>query len=507
MQRYLSIFILCQLMLCTMFTGLPLAVRTAVAAETYTISAIDTDAFDSSLLIRLRGDQPPAFTHYQLVNPARVIIDIAEAKLLPSIAPDQIAADSDLVDMKITTSDNQDLQTTRLELQVPESHTTNVDREDNDLLILIYPKPKDDTSKVADQPIDDLSLEPLIPSSKVTSGPDIPVFDSASKEETPAEKLEKTFQFSGYNNEQITVDFYKIDLHNVFRLFRQISGRNIVVDEAVKGSLTLNLSEVPWDFALDIILNLKNLKKEERFNTLVIYPASKEFIWPERAADNFSFEADTELVIAEALVIEQQEQEPAAIMQAKDLIRNARILEKNNDIEGASMLYEQALNLWPANAELANRLASIYLVDLGINARVVYFAQKGLAANPENSQAALYAGIASANMGRTAEAMEYFNQSISDETPLMEALLSYATFNEENKQFDAALTLLERHNQIYGESLTSMIATARIHDKMGQDILASGKYRAILASGFQLPPNLKNYIQARLALAPSVPKP
>ena len=81
--------------------------------------------------------------------------------------------------------------------------------------------------------------------------------------------MQDAFNFSGYNKERITVEFQKMDLHNVFNFLRQVSGVNIVVDESVQGSLTLVLDEVPWDFALDIILNLKDLEKEERFNTQI----------------------------------------------------------------------------------------------------------------------------------------------------------------------------------------------------------------------------------------------
>jgi len=79
-----------------------------------------------------------------------------------------------------------------------------------------------------------------------------------------SEKTSKadSFAFAGYEKQKITVDFFKIDLHNVFRLFGEISGQNIVVDEGVTGTLTLALNDIPWDFALDIILNLKDLQKE-----------------------------------------------------------------------------------------------------------------------------------------------------------------------------------------------------------------------------------------------------
>ena len=80
------------------------------------------------------------------------------------------------------------------------------------------------------------------------------------------------FAYAGYEKQPITVDFYKIDLHNVFRLFGEISGMNIVIAQGVGGTLTLALDNVPWDFVLDVILNLQNLQAIERYNTLVIAP-------------------------------------------------------------------------------------------------------------------------------------------------------------------------------------------------------------------------------------------
>jgi len=145
---------------------------------------------------------------------------------------------------------------------------------------------------------------------------------------TAAEAMQDSFEFSGYKATRISVDFYKIDLHNVFRLFRQISGINLIVDESVSGSLTLALSDVPWDFALDIILNLENLKKVERHNTVVIYPAKKEFAWPERASENLSFEADVEVIQQEALIIQRSVNQSAEVMQAKELLRRARAEEQ-----------------------------------------------------------------------------------------------------------------------------------------------------------------------------------
>ena len=317
---------------------------------------------------------------------------------------------------------------------------------------------------------------------------------------TAAEAMEDSFGFSGYKANRISVDFYKIDLHNVFRLFRQISDINLIVDESVSGSLTLALNDVPWDFALDIILNLKDLKKEERHNTIVIYPAKKEFAWPERASDNLSFEANVEVIEQEALIIQQGTHQSAEIMQAKELLRTAKIQEQDDNIEDAALLYEQAFVLWPENAKISNRLAAIYLVNLRMNAKAIHFAKETLKIDKKSYQAALYAAIASANMDQISEAMEYFSQSINGTPPLKEALISYATFSEKQSQPEAALKLLNKHSEFYSDNINTMSSKARLYDAMGETKQATEQYKKLLYSGYQIVPGLKSYIRDRLTM-------
>ncbi len=315
-----------------------------------------------------------------------------------------------------------------------------------------------------------------------------------------AEELQDSFGFSGYKAKRISVDFYKIDLHNVFRLFRQISDINLIVDDAVSGSLTLALNDVPWDFALDIILNLKNLKKEERHNTIVIYPAKNNFDWPESASDNLTFEADIEVIQQEAMIIQQSASLPAEVMQAKEFLRRAKIEEKNNDIEDAAAMYEKAFELWPKNEKISNKLAALYLVNLSNNAKAVHFAKETLKLKKQDYHAALYAAIASANMDNVSDAMEFFSQSINGEPPLKEALISYAAFSEEKNQPEAALKLLDRYTNVYSDTVDTMISRARLYDTMGLTAKATEQYKTLLYSGYQLGPGLKKYIRGRLTM-------
>ena len=73
-----------------------------------------------------------------------------------------------------------------------------------------------------------------------------------------------------YTGEPISVNLKDVDLRDFFRLIHEISGLNVVLDPAVKGNLTIVLDEVPWDQALDIVLQNNGLDKELHGNVLRI---------------------------------------------------------------------------------------------------------------------------------------------------------------------------------------------------------------------------------------------
>lgn len=78
-------------------------------------------------------------------------------------------------------------------------------------------------------------------------------------------------RFTGH---PISLDFKDGDLQDIFRLFADISGLNIVVNPGVTGKVTLKLNEVPWDQALDLILKANNLGYTLENNVIRIAPLS-----------------------------------------------------------------------------------------------------------------------------------------------------------------------------------------------------------------------------------------
>jgi type IV pilus assembly protein PilQ len=67
-----------------------------------------------------------------------------------------------------------------------------------------------------------------------------------------------------YTGEKIALDFYETDIKNVFRILKEVSGKNFAIDKDVTGTVTLSFEKpVPWDQVLDLILQMNQLGKVE----------------------------------------------------------------------------------------------------------------------------------------------------------------------------------------------------------------------------------------------------
>lgn len=63
-----------------------------------------------------------------------------------------------------------------------------------------------------------------------------------------------------YTGEKIALDFFDTDIKNVFRILREVSGKNFAIDKSVTGKVTLSLEKpVPWDQVLDLVLKMNQL--------------------------------------------------------------------------------------------------------------------------------------------------------------------------------------------------------------------------------------------------------
>ncbi len=78
-----------------------------------------------------------------------------------------------------------------------------------------------------------------------------------------------------YRGEPITLSLKDADIRDLLRSFSEFSGLNFVIQPSVRGTVTVQLTDVPWDQALDLILKTNDLGYELEGNILRIAPLSK----------------------------------------------------------------------------------------------------------------------------------------------------------------------------------------------------------------------------------------
>jgi type IV pilus assembly protein PilQ len=77
---------------------------------------------------------------------------------------------------------------------------------------------------------------------------------------------------TGYRGEKLSFNFQNVDVRAALQAIADISGLNIITSDSVTGNLTLRLRDVPWDQALDVVLQAKGLDMRKNGNVLWIAP-------------------------------------------------------------------------------------------------------------------------------------------------------------------------------------------------------------------------------------------
>ena len=102
-----------------------------------------------------------------------------------------------------------------------------------------------------------------------------------------------------YAGEKLSLNFQNVEVRSVLQVIADFTGLNIVASDTVSGSLTLRLKDVPWDQALDLIMQTKGLDK--RSNGNVIWVAPKDELLTK---EKLEFEAKNQVADLEPLTTE-----------------------------------------------------------------------------------------------------------------------------------------------------------------------------------------------------------
>jgi type IV pilus secretin PilQ/predicted competence protein len=255
--------------------GMPVEIREIKLIE---------DNGQQGLFVKLTG--PPAdVTHYALSQPLRLVIDVGGGGTAGETSVQKYVVDNPVVsEIRVGQHDGKLRLTLVLRSNTMPTYTVN---DLNDTIVAFLGEPSGGTQVVREQIV--FTRRAVATARR----PPSPVTASAARQTQPPSRGSQPLagsrvagatqpivvgpgqegQFHAnqvYQGQHVSLDFKDADVHNVLRLLAEVSKLNIVATDDVHGKVTLRLFDVPWDQALDIILQVLNLESTQERNVIRI---------------------------------------------------------------------------------------------------------------------------------------------------------------------------------------------------------------------------------------------
>ena len=112
---------------------------------------------------------------------------------------------------------------------------------------------------------------------------DVP--DTGSRAMGQTESMDSALSERAYSGIPVTFNFQDVPVRTALQLIAEMAGLNVVAADNVEGALTLRLVNVPWDQALDLILQAKGLDKRRNGNVIWIAPQGEIASYEQAIAD------------------------------------------------------------------------------------------------------------------------------------------------------------------------------------------------------------------------------
>ena len=113
----------------------------------------------------------------------------------------------------------------------------------------------------------------------------------------------------GYRGEKLSLNFQNVEVRAVLQVIADFTGLNIITSDTVGGNLTLRLKDVPWDQALDIVMQAKGLDMRKNGSVLWIAPKDELLTKEKLELEQRSHIADLEPLRTETFQLNYQKAE------------------------------------------------------------------------------------------------------------------------------------------------------------------------------------------------------
>lgn len=143
----------------------------------------------------------------------------------------------------------------------------------------------------------------------------------------------------GFTGERLSINFQKIDVRSALAVIADFTGINFVTSDSVEGEITLNLKDVPWDQALDVIMRSKGLAKRQTGNVIWVAPAKEIANFEEQELKANALVEEFAPLTSEIIQINYAKAEDIAeVVKSVRVVSQGRLPSSASNLGGASAL-------------------------------------------------------------------------------------------------------------------------------------------------------------------------
>ena len=239
---------------------------------------INTVEEGQSSIVSIESTQAVQYTAFKLLNPLRLVLDFS--KMDKGNLTSRIQVDKGIVN-SIRPIHFEEAGVLRLEIVLNQSADYEINKpEKNKLIVRLRSSGQVSGQEMAQAP----SMKEAAPSKKEFYKKSLRGAASLLDEAQEASLNEDTcFPMLYGEKEVISLDFQNADVRNLFRIFAEISGLNVILSPEVEGSVNIRMMDVPWNQAMEIILTNSALGRE-CFGNNIVRVATKVVLAAEASA-------------------------------------------------------------------------------------------------------------------------------------------------------------------------------------------------------------------------------
>ncbi|MBI1920898.1 MAG: type IV pilus secretin PilQ [Geobacter sp.] len=163
---------------------------------------------------------------------------------------------------------------TKVVVKLRQDTEYSLSREGDAIVLALKNPPREETPALISEAVKPAEAAPVTKAAVAQgTAKNMNAVEEKAGQDSPARA--KSGEKKTYTGRRVTLEFVDADIRKIFQLLAEVSNLNFLIGDDVSGTISIKLVNVPWDQALDVILEAKNLGMQREGNIVQIRPKDK----------------------------------------------------------------------------------------------------------------------------------------------------------------------------------------------------------------------------------------